>query len=122
MVESASDRKRKRIVEHTIEGFTNAQSAIVFGNTVERLVTDKIGKQKFRQSIGAPDIKMAITDRWTGPTVLKTNFLELQGDDMANFICHQISKSLKIHNDVHRASLNVVSKVIRGKPQPQYIG
>ena len=122
MGESSTECRRKRIVEHVIEGFTNAQSAIIFGNTVDRLVKDKIGKQKYRQQIGALDVKIAITDKWTGPTVLKTSFLALDGDEMAQFICAQFSKSLKIHNDVHRASLRIVDKVIRIKPQPQYIG
>ena len=122
MVESAADRHRKRIVEHTIEGFTNAQTAIIFGNTVEKLVTEKIGAQKYRQYIGSKDTSLAITPEWTEETVLKANFLELKDDDMAQFICDQFSKSMKIHNDVHRAHLKVVNKVIRGKPQPQFIG
>ena len=121
-VESATNRHRKRIVEHTIDGFTNATAAIVFGNTVEQLVKDKIGAQKFRQSIGAPDISLAITPEWIGPTVLKTTFLELKDDAMAEFICAQFNQTLKTHNDVHRASIKVTSKVVRGQPQPQFIG
>jgi hypothetical protein len=120
--ESAANRRRKRIVEHTIDGFTNASTAIIFGNTVERLVKDKIGAQKFRQYIGAPDISLAITPEWIGPTVLKTTFLELEDDEVANFICDQFSRTLKTHNDVHRASIKITSKIVRGKPQPQFIG
>lgn len=120
-VESAADRKRKRIVEHTVAGFTNAPSAVIFGNTVDRIVTDKIGKRKFRQYIGTPDTTLAITSQWNGPTVLKMSFLELPDDGMAAFICDEISRTTKHYNDVHKTSLHIASKVVRGKPQPQYI-
>ena len=121
-VESVADRHRKRIVEHTISGFTNASAAIMFGNTVERIVNDKAGHHKFRQSIGAPDTLLAITPEWNGPTVLKTTFLELPDDGVAEFICYQVSLAMKNHNDVHKASVTITSKVVRGKPQPQYLG
>jgi len=120
MVESATDRRRKRIVQHTVDGFTNAQAAIIFGNTVNKLVNEKIGACKFRQHIGARGTGLAITEGWTGPTVLKTTFLELD-DDKAHFICDQFNQVLKIYNDVHRAHLSIADKVIRGKPQPQFV-
>lgn len=120
-IESKADRLRKRIVEHTLTGFTNARAAIVFGNTVEMIVTDKIGQRKFRQYIGAPDVNLAITPDWIGPTVLKTIFLELNDNDMAEFICNEISQAAKHHNDVHRASVTITNKIIRGKPQPQHL-
>lgn len=121
-VESAADRHRKRIVEHTISGFTNASAAIIFGNTVERVINDKAGHHKFRQCIGAPDALLAITPEWTGPTVLKITFLELPDDGIAEFICDQVSLVTKNHNDVHKTLVSITSKVIRGKPQPQYLG
>jgi hypothetical protein len=120
--ESAADRHRKRIVEHTIKGFTNAQAAITFGNTVERVILDKIGDQKYRQYIGAPDTKLAITPEWLGPTVLKNTFLELKDDGMATFIREQTKLVTESYNEAHKASISIVSSVVRGKPQPQYIG
>jgi hypothetical protein len=120
-MESSADRRRKRIVEHTIDGFTNAQTAIIFGNTVERLVNEKIGVQKFRQYIGSKDTSLAITDTWVGETVLKTTFLELD-EPKAFFVRDQMGKTLKTHNDVHKAHLRAVKSLTRGKPQPQFIG
>jgi len=122
MDETATERRRKRIVEHTVEGFTNASAAIMFGNTIESIIKDKIGKQKFYQYIGAPDTMLAITPEWIGPTILKTKFTALADDAMAEFICDQLNRIVKIHNDAHRASIKVTGKLIRGKPQPQYIG
>ena len=120
MTESATERHRKRIVEHTVDGFSNAQSAIIFGNTIEQIIKDKIGEQKFRQFIAAPDTSLAITPDWVGDTVLKTTFLELADDAMAEFICHQVEKTLKTYNEVHKSSLKA-AKTVRGKPQPQFI-
>ena len=121
-VESAYDRLRKRIVEHTITGFSNAKEAVVFGNTVERIVIDKVGYQKFRQQIGAPGTSLAITPEWISDTVLKTTFLELPDNNIAQFICDAMKRAMKTHNEVHRASLRVANEVIRDKPQPQFIG
>jgi hypothetical protein len=119
-MESSADRRRKRIVEHTIDGFINAQTAIIFGNTVERLVNEKIGVQKFRQYIGSKDTSLAITDTWVGEVVLKTTFLEINGED-STFILNQVSKTLKTHNDLHRANIRIVKALTRDKPQPQFI-
>ena len=120
ITESATERHRKRIVEHRVEGFSDAQSAIVFGNTIEQIIKDKIGKQKFSQCIGTHDTSLAITPAWIGDTVLKTTFLELADDAMAEFICNQFNKTVKIHNDAHKASIRA-TKVVRDKPQPQYL-
>ena len=120
-VESAADRHRKRIVEHTIDGFTNAPAAVIFGNTAAAVISDKIGPCKFRQCIGSPDTHLAITSEWIGPTVLKTTFLELKDDGMAEFICDQMSQVAKHYNDAHKASIKITGRVVRGKPQPQYI-
>lgn len=122
-VESAYDRRRKRIVEHRITGFSSAQEAITFGNTVESLVEGKLGKVKFRQGIGAPDNPaIAITEAWTGPTALKTTFLEFTSDEAAQFICAQMQRALKEHNRAHSASARIANELIRDKPQPQTIG
>ena len=122
MPESAADRKRKRIVEHVISGFKNAHSAITFGNTVELLVNEKIGQQKFRQYIGRPHSPLASTDGYTGDTVLKTTFLEIEGNDIAHFICSTMRNTAKSHNEVHKASIHIDTETIRGKPQPQFLG
>ena len=121
-VESAADRHRKRIVEHTISGFGTAESAVTFGNTAERVIKDAIGDQKFRQYIGAQNTGLAITEGWTGPTVLRTTFLELKDDGMAAFICDEMKRVAKVHNEVHKTSISITSETVRGKPQPQYIG
>lgn len=121
-VEATTDRRRKRIVEHTISGFNSGENAIIFGNTMEQVVADKLGNQKFRQYIARPKSILAITPEWVGPTILKTTFLELKDDAMAQFICAQAKETLKIYNDVHKAKLKITKEVVRGKPQPQYIG
>ena len=121
-VESAADRHRKRVVEHWIEGFTNAQTAITFGNTIEQIIKDKIGNDKFRQYIAAPDTILAITPEWVGPTVLKTTFMELKDHNMAEFICDEVKRAAQFYNEAHKASISITDSVVRGKPQPQYIG
>jgi hypothetical protein len=121
-IESSADRRRKRIVEHTISTFSNADSAIIFGNTVEQIIKDKVGPVKFRQYIGAPDTSLAITREWTSDTVLKVNFLEVKDQEVAAFICDEIKKTVQSYNDVHKSSISITKSVVRGKPQPQYIG
>ena len=121
-VESASNRKRKRIVEHVISGFRTAPSAVTFGNTVEAIVADKIGQQKFRQYVGRPRSPLAITQDYLGDTVLKTTFLELESNDMAQFICSTMRHVAESHNEVHKASIHIDNETIRGKPQPQFLG
>lgn len=121
-VESVANRRRKRIVEHVISGFTSANQAIIFGNTIERIIIDRIGRQKFRQSIGAPDTLIAITSDWQGPTILKTTFLELEGDEMAQYICKAMKNTINAHNKTYRASVRILKEETRMKPQPQTIG
>ena len=120
MVESATIRKRKRVVDHTLTGFKSANEAIIFGNTVEMIINDKIGSQKFRQQIGSPDTKLAITNEYNGETVLKTKFLEIKNQNTAKAICEQLKEAVKAHNEVHHASVKA-EEIIRGKPQPQYV-
>ena len=118
MLESASVRKDKRIVEHIIGGFKSAKEAITFGNTVENLINEHIGVSKFRQAIAAPDSSIAITEEWQDATVLKTMFLELD-QNKANFVCESIKKIVASHEEVHRTLLLIQNEVVREKPQPQ---
>ena len=122
-LETASERKRKRIVEHIISGFRSAREAIIFGNTVEGIVEEAIGPRKFRHQIGAPGSNIAITEDWVGPTVLKTMFLELDHQNMAVFIVECIQKTTKAHTEVHpQSALRIEHETVREKPQPQFIG
>lgn len=121
-VESAYDRRRKCIVEHTLAGFTSATQAIIFGNTVEHIVKDQAGAQKFRQYVAAPDTLIAITVDWQGPTILKTTFLELKDEAIAQYICTAMKKAINAHNLTYRARVRVLKEETRMKPQPQTIG
>ena len=62
--ETASIRKRKCIVEHIISGFQTAKQAIDFADTIESVVAVRTGRQKFRQFVGSPDTRLAITPQW----------------------------------------------------------
>lgn len=121
-LESASERKRKRIVEHVLGPFDNAWEAIRFGNTVESLVDERLKKTKFRQSIGAVDTSLAITKDYMGDTMLKTVFLEIQETEGAKYICDQLRYTVKIHNESYAGRVVVTSETILDKPQPQFIG
>ena len=114
-VESAADRVRKRIVEHIIGEFASAFDAISFGNQVKMLAERRVGRVKFRQSIGSPDSKIAITEAYNGPTVLKTCFLELD-QDKALYIIGLIQEHLKTG-----PNLRIYKGATRGKPQPQRV-
>lgn len=118
-LETVSERRRKRVVEHVIAGFNSANQAIVFGNTVEELVNQQAGAQKFRQWIAKPGSDIAITEDWHGPTTLKTTFLELD-QDIALLICEQMKRAASIHSDVH-GKINIEQEIVREKPQPQFV-
>jgi hypothetical protein len=120
-MESAYDRRRKRIVEHVIDGFGSGDEAVMFGNTFHRVVEDKVGKVKFRQYIGTDEADIAITEFWRGSTVLKTTFLELD-QDKAVEVRDALERVLMVHNDVHGKHAQVIKEVTREKPQPQRIG
>ena len=122
MTESAADRRRQRMVRHTVEGFDSADNALIFGNTIEKIINDKIGKHKFRRWIDSPETTIAITKNWNGLTTLHTSFMGLIGDEAAQFVCEQMSKTVQIHNNVHRAAIKITDHLVRVKPQPQYIG
>ncbi|MBL4709753.1 MAG: hypothetical protein JKY48_15070 [Flavobacteriales bacterium] len=121
-VETQTERLRKRIVEHIISGFKTAEQAIIFGNTVHKLVEDRAGNTKFNQYIGAPNTSMAITELWQDDTYLKTTFLELQGQATAMFICKKMREAIKNYKAVHGIVLEIKDESIKEKPQPQFIG
>lgn len=121
-VESAVDRRRKRIVEHVIDGFNDAQEAIRFGNTMEKVVEELPITFKFRQGIGSRETNLHITEGWTGKTALKTSFLEILGDEAAKAVANKVQLVVDTHNTVHHANVKILSEVIREKPQPQFIG
>ena len=122
-IETSSERKRKRIVEHVISGFKTAKEAIVFGNTVNAVIQENTGEFiKFRQMIGSPDTNLAITEDYSGDTILKMSFLELSGNEVANFICDTVRIVSDKHKDVHDNQLHIMDESIREKPQPQYMG
>jgi hypothetical protein len=114
-METVSERRRKRIVEHIISGFDSAFDATQFAKAVDFMVTDKVGKQRFQFFIAAPDLKLAITDKWKGPTVLKTHFLDLKDQHISIFITEGMRKTIRKNN------LILEKEVVREKPQPQRI-
>lgn len=113
--ESLDTRRRKRIVEHVISGFNSAQQAMDFARAINKMVTKRIGKQRFHTSIAAPNTKIAITERWTGPTILKTSFVELKDQHVAIFITEGMRRTIKENN------LILENEIVREKPQPQFI-
>jgi len=121
-VESSADRLRKRIVELSVSGFGDAESAIRFGNTVEKILSENLQTFKFRQYIGSPETVIAITEHYSGNTVLKMCFLEVPGNDASLHIVQITERAIAHHNDIHGTGCMLLDQVIRGKPQPQYIG
>lgn len=115
MSETLDTRRRKRIVEHVVSGFNSGQHAADFGRAVNKMVTKKVGKQKFQTSIAAPNTKMAITERWVGPTILKTIFLDLKDQQVAIFITEGMRRTIRENN------LKLEQEIVREKPQPQSI-
>lgn len=122
-LESASARKNKRIVEYVIGGFQTAKDAITFGNTTESVIQSRMLKffPKFKQSIGSPDTKLAITEDWEEATVLKLTFLEIPNQNSAISICDAVRTIVATHEKVHKTSLAVLKEEIREKPQPQFM-
>ena len=121
--ESMTARKRKRIIEIVVSGFSSATDAIRFGNTVDKLVEEMAGKQKFRQEIGTPESMLAITEKWTGDTVLRMRFLELRNNNLAVAVCDQAMKTVVLHKRDHpKDNIRVEKQLVLEKPQPQFIG
>jgi len=122
-LESASARREKRMVEQMIGGFRNAREAIVFGNTIESVVQDKVKELiKFRQHIAAPDSIIAVTNDWDGETILRVTFADISNQNTAMFILEMINKAKVTHEEINKCALNIINEVVRDKPQPQTIG
>jgi len=115
-MEAESERKRKHVVDHIVTGFKSAQDAIKFGNTVEHIISNKIGKFKFRQSVGSTETHMAITEDWVGDTALNMHFLELYRDQ-AIFIRDKVSELVNLSDE----DIQLESELLRGKPQATLI-
>lgn len=122
-LESASARKKKRIVQQEIGGFRTAKEAIVFGNTVNSVMQDKVKSGfKYKQYIAAPKSKIAITEDYDGETILRMSVLEIADQNTAMFVVETIKAAISMHTEVHKCVLNIINEVIREKPQPQRIG
>lgn len=119
--EPAEVRRKKRIVEYVISGFPSANKAIVFGNTINSMVTESTGKQKYQQYIASPDTKLAITDKWNGLTTLKANFLELKSQHISVFITEAVRRAVRNHNELYPDKIKIEQEIVRIKPQPQFI-
>lgn len=117
-IESASERRRKHIVEHYISGFNTAEQAVIFGNTLEMAVAEKDKKYKFKQYVGAGIV--AVTPEYTGETTLKTEFLEVYLG-LAQFIIEHTERMVTAHNEIHGADLKSTRVLIREKPQAQSV-
>lgn len=116
MNETLDTRRRKRIVEHVISGFNSAQQAADFGRAIKKMVDKQnIGYYKYQTSIAAPETKIAITERWRGPTVLKTIFLDLKDQHVAIFITEGMRRTIRENN------LKLEKETVSEKPQPQFI-
>lgn len=118
-LETATERKRKRIVEYEISGFPIAQKAVIFGNTVEALVKRDIKPVKFRQYIKG-ETNLAITENYPGETTLKLTFLELE-QDTAHAIMDKVKNTVRLHEETHGDNLTIDEEILRGKPLPQSI-
>lgn len=115
--ESVDTRKRKRIVEHIISGFNSAKDAKTFGSLVYGAINEKAKKGVlYNQWVAAPDSVIAITEDWTGPTILKTNYRDIPDQNTAWHITETMRRFLREYN-----KLKLESEIVREKPQPQFI-
>ena len=121
-VETATERKRKRIVEVEIDGFRTAKDALTFATTVKQVVDDTVGVFKFRSGIGKRGTQLAITPEYVGETSLKVTFLELPGNEAANAVLLKIKDVVKNYRAVRNVALRIAKDVVRDKPLPQTIG
>ncbi len=114
-------RRKKRIVEYLISGFQSAKEAIIFGNTIESMVAEKIGKQKYQQSIASPNTQLAITKDWNDETVLKSVFLELKSQHISMFVTETVRRAIKNHNEIYKVNIKLEQEIVREKPQCQFV-
>ena len=118
-LETAAERKRKRIVEHVVAGFPTAEAATSFGTTFCEILKDSLKQMKFKMSIGAQDSSLAITPDYPGPTLLKTVVLELNGNEAAATVCEVLLKLVQTYQQLYNIQLVVQTETVREKPLPQ---
>ena len=114
-------RRKKRIVEYIISGFKTANKAIIFGNTIESMVTEATGKQKYQQQIAAENTKLAITKDWKDTTTLKAIFLDLNSQHISVFVTEAVRRAVRSHNELYSNKIEIEQEIVRIKPQPQFI-
>lgn len=119
--ESTVERARKRIVEAYISGFKSAYEAIRHGRTIRERITDKVWGMKFSAEIAGVGLKVAITDSYIGPTVLKLTILEIRDQNTAVFVRNEVENTVNIHNEFYHDNLKVEQITVREKPQAQTI-
>ena len=120
-LESAAERKLKRIVRCTISGFVTAKAAIIFGNTVEKIIVGRIGVVKFKQQIAGTRTILAITKDYVGETTLKLSFLGLHDHNTAVYVIDEIRKTVSIHEETYDVALSIIKIDMVEKPQPQFL-
>jgi hypothetical protein len=120
-LESASIRREKRMVKPIIGGFTSANEAKVFGNTLYEGLRAQIGDFKLKTYIAARGTKLAITKDYIGETVLKMSFLDIKNHNIAMHICDEIRRMVSIHIELRKTPLVIVNIEVAEKPQPQFI-
>ena len=118
--ESLDTRRRKRIIEYIISGFSSVNEAKAFARIRKSYLDNRIGNYlsevKMHTEVAAPDTIIAITDQWVGPTVLKLTFTDIPHQNTAWFIVEDIR--LQSRN----SDLKIEKETVREKPQPQTIG
>ncbi len=119
--EASEVRRKKRIVEYIISGFKTADKAVVFGNTIDSMVAEATGKQKYQHSIASPKTMLAITKNWTEDTVLKAIFLELKSQHVSVFVTEAVRRAVKNHNEIYPDKIKIEQEIVRIKPQAQFI-
>ena len=120
-LESTAVRKLKRIVRCTISGFVTAKAAIIFGNTVEKIIVGRIGVVKFKQQIAGTRTILAITKDYVGETTLKLSFLGLHDHNTAVYVIDEIRKTVSIHEETYDVALSIIKIDMVEKPQPQFL-
>ncbi len=122
-LETAAERRRKRIVELRFAGFPIAQLAKLFADTLEATVRQFIPAVKWRTYLAAQDTPLAIDETYTGPAACKVEALELPDDAAAQLVldagyegydhfCERYGMTNRPENQFAE---------VREKPQPQYV-
>lgn len=114
-MDTLDTRRRKRIVEHIISGFNSGEEAMNFAKAVDEMITRRIGQQNGQFFLAAPNTTLAITDKWVGPTILKSNYLDLADQHVAIFVTEGMRRTIRENG------YTMEKEVVREKPQPQRI-